>query len=66
MSYSLTSISIYRVHLKKYMVYYTLRPHALPGPAVAHVYAESSLVYKLVCNKKLNCNFGKINIKENR
>ena len=33
------------------IVPYTLRPHALPVPAVAHVYAESSLVYKLVVMK---------------
>ena len=41
----------YRVHLEKHIVPYTLRPHALPVPAVAHVYAESSLVYKLVVMK---------------
>ena len=40
--------NIYRVHLEKNIVPYTLRPHALPVPAVAHVYAESGLVYKLV------------------
>ena len=28
-----------------------MRPHALPVAAVAHVYAESSLVYKLVVTK---------------
>ena len=39
--------NIYRVHI----VSYTLCPHALPVPAVAHVYAESSLVYKLVVMK---------------
>ena len=39
--------NICRVHI----VPYTLRPHALPVPAVAHVYAESSLVYKLVVIK---------------
>ena len=43
--------NIYRVHLEKNIVPYTLRPHALPVPAVAHVYAESSLVYKLVVMK---------------
>ena len=37
----------YRVHLEKNIVPYTLRP----VPAVAHVYAESSLVYKLVVMK---------------
>ena len=41
----------YRVHLEKHIVPYTLRLHALPVPAVAHVYAESSLVYKLVVMK---------------
>ena len=46
----LTSISI-ESHLEKNTVPYTLRPHALPVPAVAHVYAESSLVYKLVVMK---------------
>ena len=43
--------NIYRVHLEKNIVPYTLRPHALPVLAVAHVYAESSLVYKLVVMK---------------
>ena len=43
--------NIYRVHLKKSIARYTLRSHALPVPAVAHVYAESSLVYKLVVMK---------------
>ena len=41
----------YRVHLEKHIVPYILRPHVLPVPAVAHVYAESSLVYKLVVMK---------------
>ena len=50
MNYPLTSIPIESI-LKKNIVPYTLRPHALPGPAVAHVYAESSLVYKLVVMK---------------
>ena len=50
MSYSLISISIEFI-LKKTIVPYTLRPYALPVPAVAHVYAESSLVYKLVVMK---------------
>ena len=40
--------NIYRVHLEKNIVPYTLRP---PVPAVSHVYAESSLVYKLVVMK---------------
>ena len=43
--------NIYRVHLEKNKVPYTLRPHALPVLAVAHVYAESNLVYKLVVIK---------------
>ena len=45
--------NIYRVHFEKNIVPYTLRPHALPVLAVAHVYAEStsSLVYKLVVMK---------------
>ena len=43
--------NIYRVHLEKNIVPYTLCPHALPVPAVVHVYAESSLVYKLVVMK---------------
>ena len=42
---------IYRVHLEKNIVPYTLHPHALPVLAVAHVYAESSIVYKLVVKK---------------
>ena len=40
----------YRVHLEKYSPY-TLRPHALPVPAGAHVYAQSNIVYKLVVMK---------------
>ena len=43
--------NIYRVHLEKNIVPYTLRSHALPVPVVAHVYAEYSLVYKLVVMK---------------
>ena len=43
--------NIYRVHFEKNIVPYTLSPHTLPVPAVAHVYAESSLVYKLVVIK---------------
>ena len=50
MNYPLTSIPIKSI-LKKNIVPYTLRPHALPVPAVAHIYAESSLVYKLVVMK---------------
>ena len=50
MSYPLTSISIESI-LKETIVPYTLRPYALPVPAVAHVYAESSLVHKLVVMK---------------
>ena len=50
MSYPLTSLSIESI-LKKNIVPYTLRPHALSVPAVAHVYAESSVVYKLVVMK---------------
>ena len=42
--------------LKKNIVPYTLRQHALPVPVVAHVYAESSLVYELVVMK--NCSIG--------
>ena len=45
MGYPLTSIYIESI-LKTNMV-----PHALPVPAVAHVFAESSLVYKLVVMK---------------
>ena len=41
----------YRVHLDKNIVIYTVRSHALPVPAVTHVYAKSSLVYKLVVMK---------------
>ena len=41
----------YRVHLGKNIAPYTLRSHALPVPAVAHEYAESSIVYKLVVMK---------------
>ena len=50
MNYPLTSIPVESI-LKKNIVPYTLRPHALPVPAVAHAYAESSLVYKLVVMK---------------
>ena len=42
---------LYHNELPSYLVPYTLRPHALPVPAVAHVYVESSLVYKLVVMK---------------
>ena len=58
--------NIYRVHLEQNIVPYTLRPHALPVPAVAHVYAESSLVYKLVVMKNEIAISDKLNIKENR
>ena len=34
----------YRVHLEKHIVPYTLRPHALPVPAVAHVYHIACVV----------------------
>ena len=30
---------------------YFLRPHPLPAPAVAHVFAESCLIYQLVAMK---------------
>ena len=38
---------VYRSHLNKIEIPYALRPHLLPVPLVAHVYAEASLVYKL-------------------
>ena len=45
MNYTLASIDI------KNIFPYTLRPHALRVPAVAHVYAKSSMVYKLLIVK---------------
>ena len=42
---------VYRPHLNKTETPYALRPHPLPVPQVAHVYAEASLVYKLVSMK---------------
>ena len=42
---------VYRPHLNKIETPYALRPHPLPVPQVAHVYAEVSLVYKLVSMK---------------
>ena len=33
---------------------YNLRPHPLPVPRVAHAFAESCLLYKLVKIKKRN------------
>ena len=42
---------VYRPHLNKIETPYALRPHPLPVPQVAHVYAEATLVYKLVSMK---------------
>ena len=42
---------VYRLRLNKIETPYALRPHLLPVPQVAHVYAEASLVYKLVSMK---------------
>ena len=42
---------VYRPHQNKIETLYALRPHPLPVPQVAHVYAEASLVYKLVSMK---------------
>ena len=44
---------VYRPHLNKIETPYALRPHLLPVPQVAHVhvYAEASLVCKLVSMK---------------
>ena len=39
---------VYRPHLNKIKTPYALRPYSLPVLQVAHVYAEASLVYKLV------------------
>ncbi len=39
---------VYRSHLTKITTPYTLRAHPLPAPPIAHVYAESCLVYQLV------------------
>ena len=42
---------VYRPHLNKIEIPYDLRRHPLPVPLVAHVYAEASVVYKLVSMK---------------
>ena len=42
---------VYRPYLNKIETPYALRPHPLPVPQVAHVYAEASVVYKLVSMK---------------
>ena len=42
---------VYRPHLNRMETLYALRPHPLPVLQVAHVYAEASLVYKLVSVK---------------
>ena len=42
---------IYRPHLIKITTPYSLRPHALPLPMTAHVFAESGLIYQLVLMK---------------
>ena len=42
---------VYRPRLNKIKTPYALHPHPLPVPQVAHVYAETSLVYKLVSMK---------------
>ena len=42
---------VYRPHLNKIETPYALRPHPLPDPQVAYVYAEASIVYKLVSMK---------------
>ncbi len=39
---------VYRSHLTKITTPYLLRAHPLPTPPIAHVYAESCLVYQLV------------------
>ena len=42
---------VYRPYPNKIETPYALRPHPLPVPQVAHVYAEASVVYKLVSMK---------------
>ena len=42
---------VYRPHLNKIETLYAFRPYHLPVSQVAHVYAEASLVYKLVSMK---------------
>ena len=49
--------NIYRPHLEKIVTPYYLRSHPLPVPTVAHVFAESCLVFQLVKMKN--------NIKQN-
>ena len=51
------------IYFNEYMPYlearetkYNLRPHPLPVPRVAHAFAESCLLYKLVKIKKRTCN----------
>ena len=43
--------NIYRHHLIKIETPYTLRPHPLPALPVAHVFAESCLLFQLVAMK---------------
>ena len=42
---------VYRPHLNKIETPFPLRPHPLPVSQVALVYAETSVVYKLVSTK---------------
>ena len=46
-------VLVYRQHLNKIETPYDLGPHSLPVPHVEHVYAEASLVSKLVLMKNI-------------
>ena len=55
--------NIVPIYFNEYMPYlealetkYNLRPHPLPVPRVAHAFAESCLLCKLVKIKKRTCN----------
>ena len=41
-------------HLESRETQYNLRPHPLPVPRVTHAYAESCLLYNLICDKIVN------------
>ena len=54
----------YRSHLSKLITPYSLRPHPLPVPQIAHVYAESCLVYQLVLMKNKITQYDKLILKK--
>ena len=54
----------YQSHLRKLITPYTLRPHPLPVPQIAHVYAESCLVYQLVLMKNKITQYDKLILKK--